>query len=195
MAMTPLEKVTKFVKNLKHWNDEVAELRKILKTTKLEEDFKWSLPCYTHNESNVVIIQPFKAYLGLMFFKGTLLKDAKKLLVANGPNSQHTNRFEFSSVAEIKKLAPTIKAYIKEAISVEDSGEKLETKSKPIPVPAELKKMFTANPKLKKAFNALTPGRQRAYLFFFASAKQAATRQTRIEKFVPKILSGKGMLD
>ena len=189
------EKVTKFIKNLKHWNEEVAELRKILKTTKLEEDFKWSLPCYTHNKSNVVIIQPFKSYLGLMFFKGTLLKDPKKLLVANGPNSQHTNRFEFNSTAEIKKLAPTIKAYIKEAISVEDSGEKLETKSKAIPVPAELKKMFTANPKLKKAFSALTPGRQRAYLFFFAAAKQSATRQSRIEKFVPKILSGKGMLD
>lgn len=189
------EKVTKFIKNLKHWNDEVAELRKILKTTKLNEDFKWNLPCYTHNESNVVIIQPFKSYLGLMFFKGTLLKDTKKLLVKNGPNSQHTNRFEFKSVAEIKKLAPIIKAYIKEAIAVEDSGEKLETKSKPIPVPVELKKMFRTNAKFKKAFEALTPGRQRAYLFFFAAAKQSVTRQARIEKFVSKILNGKGMLD
>lgn len=189
------EKVTIFIKNLKLWNDEVTELRKILKTTKLNEDFKWNLPCYTHNESNVVIIQPFKSYLGLMFFKGTLLKDTKKLLVKNGPNSQHTNRFEFNSVVEIKKLAPVIKAYIKEAIAVEDSGEKLETKSKPIPVPVELKRMFSTNAKFKKAFEALTPGRQRAYLFFFAAAKQSATRQARIEKFVSKILNGKGMLD
>lgn len=188
-------KVTQFIKKSKNWPDEVTELRKILLTTKLEEDMKWNLPCYTHNGSNIVIIQPFKAYLGLMFFKGTLLKDAKKVLINNGPNSQYTKRIEFNSVAEIKKLAATIKAYVKEAIAVEASGEKPEIEQKAIPVPAELKKMFTANPKLKKAFGALTPGRQRAYLFFFTAAKQSATRVSRIEKFVPKILQGKGMLD
>ncbi|AZZ35449.1 hypothetical protein CIK05_01085 [Bdellovibrio sp. qaytius] len=187
--------VTQFIKKLKNWNDEVTLLREILNSTKLEEDLKWNLPCYSYNDTNVVIIQPFKSYLGLMFFKGTLLKDPKKVLVANGPNSQSSNRFEFSSVAEIKKLAPTIKAYIKEAIANEASGLKVEVKQKAIPLPVELKKMFSTNAKLKKAFEALTPGRQRAYLFFFTSAKQSATRLSRIEKFVPKILQGKGMLD
>lgn len=188
-------KVDSFIKKLKIWNDEVVLLRKILQSTKLNEDFKWGYPCYTHNESNVVIIQPFKSYLGLMFFKGTLLKDTKKLLIANGPNSQYTKRFEFSSVAEIKKLNAMIKAYVKEAISLEDAGAKVEVKKEAIALPSELKKIFVKNAKLKKAFQALTPGRQRAYLFFFTSAKQAATRAARIEKWAPKILQGKGMHD
>ena len=187
--------VTQFIKKLKNWPDEVSELRKILLTTKLEEDMKWGYPCYTHNESNIVIIQPFKAYLGLMFFKGTLLKDPKKVLVSNGPNSQYTKRIEFNSVTEIKKLASTIKAYVKEAVAVEDSGQKIEVKKKEIAVPAELKKIFAANPKLKKAFSSLTPGRQRAYLFFITGAKQSATRISRIEKCAPKILQGKGLHD
>lgn len=187
--------VTQFIKKSKNWQDEVTELRKILLSAKLEEDMKWSLPCYTHNGSNIVIIQPFKSYLGLMFFKGTLLKDPKKVLISNGPNSQHTKKIEFNSVSEVKKLASTIKAYIKEAVVIEESGQKIDVEKKVIPVPAELKKMFTANPKLKKAFSSLTPGRQRAYLFFFTGAKQSATRQSRIEKWVPKILQGKGLND
>lgn len=188
-------KVTQFIKKIKIWNDEVVELRKILLTTKLVEDMKWGYPCYTHNESNVVIIQPFKSYLGLMFFKGTLLKDTKKLLVSNGPNSQHTKRLEFDSVQNVKKMAATIKAYVKEAVKIEESGKKVEVKQKVISLPEELKKAFKAQPKLKKAFEALTPGRQRAYLFFIAGAKQSATRQSRIEKWTPKILQGKGMFD
>lgn len=187
--------VTQFIKKSKYWNEEVTELRKILLTTKLEEDMKWGYPCYTHNGSNIVIIQPFKSYLGLMFFKGTLLKDAKKVLINNGPNSQYTKRIEFASVAEVKKLASTIKAYVKEAVKAEESGEKPEVKQKAIPVPVELKKMFAANSKLKKAFSSLTPGRQRAYLFFITAAKQSATRLSRIEKCTPKILQGKGLHD
>lgn len=188
-------KVDQFIKKLKIWQDEVIQLRKILQSTKLVEDYKWNYPCYTYNESNIVIIQPFKSYLGLMFFKGTLLKDVKKVLIANGPNSQHTKRFEFESVVEIKKLAPTIKAYIKEAMAIEDSGQKVEVKKTAIEMPAELKKAFAKNAKLKKAFNELTPGRQRAYLFFFAGAKQPATREARIQKCVSKILQGKGLND
>lgn len=187
--------VSKFIKNSKNWQEEVIELRKILLTTKLEENLKWNLPCYSYNDSNVVIIQPFKSYLGLMFFKGSLLKDAKKVLKNNGPNSQASKRFEFNSVQEIKKLAATIKAYVKEAMAIEDSGQKVEIKKEALSIPAELKKIFTENQKLKKAFNALTPGRQRAYIFFFSGAKQSATRQSRIEKCLPKILQGKGLND
>lgn len=188
-------KVDQFLKKSKLWQSEMEALRAILLQTKLEEDFKWSLPCYTVEGSNVVIIQPFKACLALMFFKGALIKDSKKLLASAGPNSQATRRFEFGSVQEIKKLSSTIKAYIKEAIAIEDSGQKVEFKKKPQSVPAELKKIFSKNAKFKKAFDSLTPGRQRAYLMHFSGAKQTATRQSRIEKCRPRILAGKGLND
>lgn len=187
--------VTQFIKNSKNWQKEVIELRKILLATRLEENLKWNLPCYSYNDSNIVIIQPFKSYLGLMFFKGSLLKDAKKVLIKNGPNSQASKRFEFNSVQEIRKLASTIKAYVKEAIVIEESGQKVEIKKEVLAIPVELKKMFAANSKLKKAFSGLTPGRQRAYIFFFSGAKQSATRQSRIEKWIPMILQGKGLND
>jgi uncharacterized protein YdeI (YjbR/CyaY-like superfamily) len=187
--------VDKFLKSSKQWQAEMAGLRAILLKTKLEENFKWRLPCYSYNGSNIVIIQPFKRCLGLMFFKGSLLKDPKKLLINNGPNSQAGRRFEFGSVDEIAKLSSTIKAYIREAIAVEESGQKVEFKEKPQALPEELKKVFAKMPKLKKAFESLTPGRQRAYLLHFSSAKQSSTRQLRIEKCIPSILDGKGMND
>lgn len=187
--------VDKFLKKSKQWQEEMAELRAVLLKTKLEESFKWNLPCYIYQESNVVIIQPFKAFLGLMFFKGSLLKDTKKVLASNGPNSQAGRRFEFRSVQEIQKMKSTIKAYIKEAIEIEKSGQKVEFKKNPQQVPEELKKAFTKNARLKKAFDSLTPGRQRAYLLHFSGAKQSSTRQARIEKCIPHILKGKGMND
>lgn len=187
--------VDKFLANAKLWKEEMIQLRAVLKGTKLEEDFKWRLPCYTHGGANILILQPFKACLGMMFFKGSLLKDPKKALVANGPMSQAGRRFEFRSVREVRKLAPLVRAYVKEAIAIEDSGKKVEFKAKPIAMPAELKKIFAKNAKLRKAFRALTPGRQRAYLYHFSGAKQAATRQSRIEKCVPMILKGRGLLD
>jgi uncharacterized protein YdeI (YjbR/CyaY-like superfamily) len=187
--------VDKFIKKSKQWQEETKTLRAIVLQTKLQEDFKWSLPCYTHDGSNVAIIQPFKACLGFMFFKGSLLKDPKKVLISNGPNSQAGRRFEFRSVEEVEKLASTIKAYIKEAIAIEDSGQKVEFKKTPQSVPIELKSAFAKKPKLKKAFDSLTPGRQRAYLLHFSSAKQSATRQSRIEKYIPRILEGKGLND
>ena len=187
--------VDKFLKNLKQWREETKKLRAILLQTKLDEDFKWRLPCYTSNGANVVIIQPFKNYLGLMFFKGALLKDKKGLLVNNGPNSQAPRRFEFRSLQEVTKQAAAIKAYIKEAIAIEESGQKIKIQRKPEPLPAELKKIFTQKPALKKAFTSLTPGRQRAYILHFSSAKQSATRRARIEKCIPQILAGKGMND
>lgn len=187
--------VTKFIKNLKLWPEETEKLRSVLHKTKLEENFKWRLPCYSHNEANIVIIQPFKACLGMMFFKGALLKDAKKILVSNGPNSQSGRRFEFRSVQDITKLEATIKAYIKEAIAIEESGQKVVVKPKTHSIPDELKKIFSQNAQFKKCFESLTLGRQRAYLFHFSGAKQSATRQSRIEKCMPRILAGKGLTD
>lgn len=185
-------KVDGFLKNAKLWKEEMMELRSVLLKTKLNEDFKWRLPCYVYGDKNVVIIQPFKACLGLMFFKGALLKDPKKILVQNGPNSNAPRRLEFTSKQEIKKLASTVKSYIQEAIKVEESGQKIKTQKTAMDLPAELKKIFAQNSKLKKAFHELTPGRQRAYLIHFSSAKQSATKVARIEKCIPKILAGKG---
>lgn len=177
------------------WPQETAKLRGILTKTGLQETSKWNLPCYTHDGRNIVIIQPFKACLALMFFKGSLLKDSKKVLKSQGPNSQSALRLEFRSVADVAKLASVIKAYVKEAIALEQSGAKVEFKKKAVAVPAELKAAFAKKPALKKAFNGLTPGRQRAYLMHFSGAKQSATRMARIEKYASHILKGKGMMD
>lgn len=187
--------VDKYIKKAKQWREEIEILRALLLKTSLEEDFKWSKPCYTCEAGNVVIIQPFKTCLGLMFFKGTLLKDPKGILRDNGPNSQSARRLEFTSAQEITRSKSTIAAYIKEAIEIEKSGQKVELRKSPEPMPDELKAMFRTKPSLKKAFEALTPGRQRAYILHFSSAKQSATRMSRIEKCIPRILEGKGMND
>lgn len=173
----------------------MTKLRSVLGQTKLDEELKWRLPCYTSGGANIAIIQPFKAFLALMFFKGALLKDPKKLLVDNGPNSRSARRLEFRSVQDVVKMAPTIKAYVREALALEASGRKVEPAKKAQSVPAELTQIFAKKPKLKKAFHALTPGRQRAYLLHFAGAKQSATRLARIEKCAPRILGGKGLAD
>lgn len=188
-------RVDKFLKNSKQWREEMMKLRPILLNAKLEEEFKWNLPCYCHNGNNLAILQPFKAYLGMMFFKGALLKDSKKVLINNGPNSQAAKRLEFRSVKDVTRLTSIVKSYLKEAKAIEESGQKVKFKKHPQPVPAELKKIFAKNGKLKKAFNALTPGRQRGYIFHFSSAKQPATRLSRIEKCTPRILAGKGLMD
>lgn len=187
--------VDQFLKKAKSWKEEIAELRAILLQTGLNEELKWRLPCYTVNDKNIVIIQPFKACLGLMFFKGALLKDPRKILTENGPNSQSSRRLEMRSVAEVKKLGAAIKAYVKEAVKAEESGKKVEVKRRPQSVPEELKQVFLKKPKLKSAFEGLTPGRQRAYLLHFSAAKQSATRISRIEKCTPRILAGKGLTD
>lgn len=193
--MSMNKSVDTYLKKMKRWKDETKKLRTILLKTKLEEDFKWRLPCYAVQGHNVAIIQPFKSCLALMFFKGSLLKDRKKILVPNGPNSRSGMRFEFRSVEEVAKLAATIKAYVNEAIMIEQLGKKVSP-SKPLQtVPTELKKIFKKNTAFKKAFRALTPGRQRAYLLHFSGAKQSSTRQARIEKCMPRILDGKGLMD
>lgn len=187
--------VDSFIRKAKQWQDEMETLRAIVLNAKLDEDFKWSKPCYTHEARNIAIIQPFKGCLGFMFFKGELLKDPKGVLKDNGPNSQSARRMEFTSSAEITRLKATIRAYIKEAIAIEESGQKVATKKNPEPVPDELKEFFKKKPALKKAFEALTPGRQRAYILHFSSAKQSETRRSRIEKCMALILEGKGLND
>ncbi len=188
-------KVDSFVKASKTWKKEIETLRAILQETKLEEDFKWSKPCYSFDGNNIAIIQPLKDFLGMMFFKGALMADPESVLVDNGPNSQAARRLEFRSVQEITKMKSTIKAYIKAAIEIEKSGLKVEFKKKPEAIPEELSETFTKRPPLKKAFDALTPGRRRAYILHFNGAKQSKTRLSRIEKCIPRILAGRGMMD
>lgn len=188
-------KVDKFLKEAKHWRQEMTTLRRIILKTHLQEDYKWSKPCYSYKGNNVAIIQPFKHCLGMMFFKGALLKDKKEMLVKNGPHSQAGRRFEFRSEKDIQKLESTIKSYVKEAIVIEQSGKQIEFKKAPEPMPEELKKMFAQKPGFKKAFSALTPGRQRAYILHFVGAKLASTRQSRIQKCIPQILQGRGIND
>lgn len=187
--------VDRFVEKSEKWHDEIVRLRKVMLETKLREDLKWNLPCYSYDGRNIVIIQPFKACLGLMFFKGALLKDAKKALVQNGPNSRSSKRIEFRSVTEIAKMAVTLRAYVKEAIALEVSGAKVAVKKTALSIPEELRVAFVQNSRLKKAFKALTPGRQRAYLLHFTGAKRPETRQSRIKKCAPRILRGLGLTD
>lgn len=188
-------KVEQYIKNLTKWKSEVKALRELLINAGLEESFKWAKPCYCHNDNNIAIIQAFSSSLRLMFFKGVLLKDPKKLLVSNGPNSQSAMRLEFNSKSEINTNSTAIKNFIKQAILLEDSGTKVKFKKSPEPIPKELKDEFSKKPKLKKAFENLTPGRQRAYILYFSSAKQSATRISRIQKYSPKILKGLGFND
>lgn len=187
--------VVKFIESSDQWKSEIIALRSIMQKTKLEEEYKWNKPCYCFEGSNVVIIQPFKHALALMFFKGALLTDSRKKLVDNGPNSHSARRLELTSLAEIKKMTPIIRDYVKEAIELEKSGKKIEFKKKSENLPEELKTAFKTSEKFKNAFLSLTPGRQRGYILHFTGAKQSATRQSRIEKHRPRILAGKGLGD
>lgn len=178
------------------WSTELKVLRAIIQDCGLTEELKWSVPCYTFENKNVLILAAFKDYCSVSFFKGALLKDAKKRLSSPGENSQAARQFRFTSVKEIEKLSTNIKAYIKEAIELEKQGKKIEFKqtSEDLMI-EELESAFKKNASLKKAFYALTPGRQRGYLLFFSQAKQSATRASRIEKCTAAILKGKGLND
>ncbi|AFY00903.1 YdeI/OmpD-associated family protein [Bdellovibrio bacteriovorus] len=189
-------KVDAFIKSEKKWKEEVQLLRQIALDSGLTEDFKWSLPCYLHDDKNIAIIQNFKDTCALMFFQGSELKDAKKLLKSPGAHSQSARRFEFTSVADIVKVKTAIRSYIKEAIKISESEIKTEKKPAKMPkMPVELKQALDKNKKLKAAFEKLTPGRQRLYLIHIESAKQAATRTARVEKCIPRILQGLGLTD
>lgn len=178
------------------WQQEIVQLRKLVLQCGLEEDLKWGCPCYTFQKSNVVLIHVFKEYCGLLFFKGALLHNDQGILIQQTKNVQAARQARFTSVKEITTQAKTIKACIYEAIEVEKAGLKVTLKkTEAFAMPGEFKQKLKKMPALKKAFEALTPGRQRAYLLHFGSAKQTATREARIEKYVPHILAGKGLND
>ena len=177
----------------KKWKEEVETLRSIVLETGLPEELKWGCPCYTSEGRNIVLIHDFKEYCALLFMKGALLKDPKGILIQQTKNVQSARQIRFTNVNEIIKLKATIKATIREAVDVEKAGLKVEfVKSTALVYPEEFQSRLDKDPKLKKAFAALTPGRQRAYNLFFSAAKQATTREARVEKCIPKILAGKG---
>lgn len=177
------------------WGAEIREMRRVLAGLNMQEERKWGKPTYTVDGKNVVILQAFKEYFGLGFFQGALLKDPKKLLVQLG-QVQAGRVMKFTSAKEIKAKAPIIKAYVKEAVAIEKAGLRVEPKkTSDFPVPEELTAQFRKNPRLKRAFEALTPGRQRSYLFHFAQAKKSETRVARIEKAMPAIFEGRGFLE
>ncbi len=176
------------------WQTEITELKRILSGFGLREECKWGKPCYTMDGKNVVIIQGFKEHCALGFFQGALLKDPKKLLVQLG-QVRAARVMKFTRASEIAVKAATIKAYVREAMAAEKAGLKVETKPSRLPVPAGLKEKFRKEPRFKRAFEALTPGRQRGYLFHFARAKHSETRTARIEKAMPAIFQGRGLLE
>jgi len=177
------------------WKAEIAEMRRVLAPLAMKEERKWGSPTYTVNGKNIVILQAFKEYFALGFFQGALLKDPKKVLVQLG-QVQAGRVMKFSSAKEITAKAATIKAYVREAIAVEKAGLRVAPKkTSDFPVPAELTERFRKDPRFKRAFEALTPGRQRSYLYHFATAKQSATRVARIEKAMPAIFEGRGFLE
>jgi len=176
------------------WKSEIEKARRVLASFDLKEECKWGKPTYTIDGKNVVILQGFKEYFAFGFFKGALLKDPKKWLVQLG-QTKAFRVMKFTSVNEIEAKAATIKAYVRKAIAAERAGLRVETKPVHLPVPNELREKFRKEPRLKKAFEALTPGRQRSYLYYFADAKQPATRIARIEKAKPGIFAGRGFLE
>jgi uncharacterized protein YdeI (YjbR/CyaY-like superfamily) len=177
------------------WEAEIAEMRRVLRGLGMKEECKWGKPTYTVDGKNVVIMQGFKDYFGLGFFQGALLKDPKKVLVQLG--QVHAGRvMKFTGAKDVAAQAETIKAYVREAIAVENAGLRMKPKkTSDFPVPEELKERFRRTPHFKRAFEALTPGRQRSYLYHFAAAKQSATRVARIEKAMPAIFEGRGFLE
>ncbi len=189
-------KVDEFIKTSKKWREEFSQLRRDLLECGLTEELKWGKPCYTFQESNVVIMQGFKEYCALLFCKGALLKDPKKILVQQTENVQAARQIRFTGLREIVELEAAVKAYINEAVAVEKAGLRVSyKKTSEFKVPSEFQNKLDRMPALKKAFAALTPGRQRGYLLYFSGAKQSQTRESRIEKYTPQILKGKGLDD
>jgi uncharacterized protein YdeI (YjbR/CyaY-like superfamily) len=192
----PNPRLDPFFKNASKWREELQKLRKIVLACPLIEEMKWGQPCYSSESKNIVIIHAFKEYCALLFFKGVLLKDPKRILIQQTENVQSGRQIRFTNLDQIVKLASTLKAYILEAIEVEKSGLKIKKKqTSDFKVPEEFQAKLDELPALKAAFNALTPGRQRGYLHFFSSAKQSQTRAARVEKYTKQILNGKGLDD
>ncbi len=189
-------KVNFFFEKAKSWKDEYIKLRSIMLDHDMEEELKWGVPCYTVNKTNVVLIHGFKNYCAILFHKGVLLKDPAQLLIQQTENVQSARQMRFTGLHDILDKEHLINAYILEAIANEKAGKKVELKkTNEYNVPSEFKAKLDAIPALKSAFEQLTPGRQRGYLLYFSSAKMAKTREERVEKYIDKILSGKGLED
>jgi uncharacterized protein YdeI (YjbR/CyaY-like superfamily) len=189
-------KVDTYLSKAQKWQKEMKKLRMILLDCGLTEELKWGKPCYVFEKSNIVVIQGFKEYCAVLFFKGVLLNDPNGVLVKTGENTRVGRQLRFNNVREIVDMEPILKAYIYEAIEVEKAGLKVPLKKASEPVlPAEFKSKLDKSPALKTAFKALTPGRQRAYIFYFSAPKQSKTRESRVEKCLKQILKGKGLND
>lgn len=189
-------KVDFFFNKTGQWQTEFEKLRTIALKTELTEDLKWGCPCYTYEGKNIFLIHGFKEYCALLFFKGALMKDPENILIRQTENIQATRQIRFTSLQQIIDLENVLSDYIFEAVEIEESGAKVEMKkTHEFNIPEEFAQKLNENQELQKAFEALTPGRQRAYLLYFSSAKQSKTRISRIEKYIPEILNGKGLND
>ncbi|WP_257669797.1 YdeI/OmpD-associated family protein [Parapedobacter tibetensis] len=191
-------KVDWYFDKAQKWQKEIAQLRTIVLDCGLMEELKWGCPCYTFQKSNIVLIHVFKEYCALLFFKGALLQDTNGMLIQQTENVQAARQIRFTNIREIvdPDVSARLKAYIYEAIEVEKAGLKVPLKkTTEFPIPEEFQHKLDEIPALKTAFEALTPGRQRAYLFYFAQPKQSKTRESRVENYMPQILNGKGLND
>lgn len=189
-------KVDLFLSKVKKWQQELETLRSIILDCQLTEELKWGVPCYTFNNANVVLIHGFKEYCAIGFFKGALLQDTDGILIQQGENSQSARQIRYTGMDEIIEKQAVLKAYIFEAIEVEKAGLKVDyKKTSEYNIPQEFQTILNEMPELKTAFHALTPGRQRAYLLYFADPKQSKTRTARVEKYIQQILDGKGLTD
>src|SRR6266404_4899615 len=192
-SMNP--KVDGYLRKAKKWQEEMEKLRRISLDCGLTEELKWGKPCYTFQKSNIVIVQGFKEFCALLFCKGALLNDANRILEKPGENTQAARRIPFTNVREIVEMEPILKTCIYEAIEVEKAGLKVNFKKNPEPIPEELQNKLDESPALKTAFDALTPGRQRAYILYFSAPKQSKTRDSRVAKCMGQILNGRGLDD
>jgi uncharacterized protein YdeI (YjbR/CyaY-like superfamily) len=189
-------KVDKYLSKAKQWQKEFEKLRTIVLDCGLNEELKWGQPCYTFQKKNIVLIHGFKEYCALLFFKGALLHDDNGILIQQTENVQAARQIRFTNVREIVEMEPILKAYIYEAIEVEKAGLKVNfKKTTEFKIPEEFQKKLDKIPALKTAFDALTPGRQRGYIFYFSAPKQSKTRESRVEKCMQQILNGKGLND
>jgi uncharacterized protein YdeI (YjbR/CyaY-like superfamily) len=189
-------KVDGFFRKAKKWREEFEKLRMVCLECGLTEELKWGKPCYTYQDSNIVLIHGFKEYCALLFMKGALLKDAKAILIQQTENVQAARQIRFTNVRQIVQTEPILKAYIKEAIQAEKAGLEVKYKdTSEFVIPEEFQIRLDESPSLKTAFEALTPGRKRGYILYFSGAKQSKTREARIEKCVRRILNGKGLND
>ena len=192
--MNPM--VDHYISNETTWQEEFEKLRMIILDCKLNEELKWKSPCYTFQKKNIVLIQGFKEYCALLFFKGVLLKDTDRVLIKHGENQQSARQIRFTNVRKIIESESVLKDYILEAIEMEKAGLKVKLKkTSEYLIPEEFQEKLDENPALKTGFEALTPGRQRAYIHYFSAPKHSKTRESRVERYIQQILDGKGIRD